>query len=99
MARIERCPESVVALFVSGRGRLVVISWCLDSVPRFSARDKGSHVGSHRTDLPGKAVAARHWPAALKEEIALATLDAGARVASPGVTIWTRRKYMSGARL
>ena len=56
-------------------------------------------MSSHRTDLPGKAVAARHWPAALKEEIALATLDAGARVASPGVTIWTRRKYMSGARL
>ena len=56
-------------------------------------------MSSHRIDLPGKAGAARHWPAALKEEIVLATLDAGATVASPGVTILTRRKHMSGARL
>ena len=39
-------------------------------------------MSSHRIDLPGKAGAARHWPAALKEEIILATLDAGATVAS-----------------
>jgi len=39
-------------------------------------------VSSHRIDLPRKGEGTRHWPAALKEEIVLATLEAGATVAS-----------------
>jgi transposase len=39
-------------------------------------------VSSHRIDLPRKAEGGRHWPSALKEEIVLATLEAGATVAS-----------------
>lgn len=39
-------------------------------------------MSSHRIDLPRKAGGTRHWPAALKEEIVLATLEAGATVAS-----------------
>lgn len=39
-------------------------------------------MSSHRIDFPDKAGAARHWPAAIKEEIVLATLEAGATVAS-----------------
>ncbi|ACM35487.1 MULTISPECIES: IS66-like element accessory protein TnpA [Rhizobium/Agrobacterium group] len=39
-------------------------------------------MSSHRIDLPRKAAGTRHWPAALKEEIVLATLEAGATVAS-----------------
>jgi len=39
-------------------------------------------VSSHRIDLPNKGVVSRRWPAALKEEIVLATLEAGASVAS-----------------
>jgi transposase len=38
-------------------------------------------VSSHRTDLPIKGVVSRRWPAALKEEIVLATLEAGASLA------------------
>jgi transposase len=39
-------------------------------------------VSSHRIDLPSKEEGSRHWPAVLKEEIVLATLEAGATVAS-----------------
>ncbi|KAB2774447.1 transposase [Brucella anthropi] len=39
-------------------------------------------MSSHRIDLPNKGVVSRRWPAALKEEIVLATLEAGASVAS-----------------
>lgn len=39
-------------------------------------------MSSHRIDLSNKGVVSRRWPAALKEEIVLATLEAGASVAS-----------------
>jgi len=39
-------------------------------------------VSSHRIELPSKAGISRRWPSALKEEIVLATLEAGSTVAS-----------------